>query len=71
MLKHIERAAEFRARALQATEAANATQLPMVRDRLARAAASWEALAEAEDLAIRGKVARLPPVADDLETKAA
>ena len=68
MQKHLERAAEFRARALQATEALNATPLPMVRERLARAAASWEALAEAEDVAVRGKAARLAPVPRDLET---
>ena len=68
MLKHIERAAEFRARALQATEASGATQLPMVRERLARAAASWEALAEAEDIACRGKAARFAPVGGELET---
>jgi hypothetical protein len=49
MATHIERAAEFRARARQVTEAAAASLLPKVRERLASAAESWEALAERED----------------------
>ena len=68
MLKHLERAAEFRARAALAAEALSATALPMVHERLARAAASWQALAEVDDAAARGRAARFAPASRDLET---
>jgi hypothetical protein len=61
MATHLERAAEFRAQARKVTEAAEASLLPKVRERLVSAAESWEALAEREDGFSAQETASAPP----------
>jgi hypothetical protein len=53
MKRHEERATGFRAQAALAVERGAAAVLPSVRETQARAAAAWEALAEAEDVQLR------------------
>lgn len=53
MKRYEDRAVGFREQAALAVERGAAAVLPSVRENQARAAAAWEALAEAEDAMVR------------------
>lgn len=58
MKKHEDRAVAFRLQAELARDRGLTTLLPSVRETQARAAAAWEALAEAEDGFLRASALR-------------
>lgn len=68
LTRHQQKAVEFRAYAVQARAKAAGAVLPQVQETQLRVAEKWEALAEFEDMYVRGALARMAALQDPKAT---